>query len=67
MNSTRNTDNRISWTTKALNFVLPLYEEVKNLQITKKSREAGFVQGTQEACNTMLTMIKTKLGMYGNN
>lgn len=62
MNSTRNTDHRITWTTESLNFVLPLYEEIKKLRISKEDREATFVKGTLDDSAKITHVIVDRIG-----
>ncbi len=66
MNKHRPTLNRISWTTQALNFFMDIYDEIKQLKITKHDRSEGLVRGTAEDVDTICVYITNKLGVTSN-
>ena len=61
MNTTRTIENRLSNTANALNIVLPLYADVRDLQISHKERAHAYVQGTLAEAAKITEFICSKL------
>ena len=63
MNKSRTTDNRVKWTTLALNWLLGLFEDVENLQIKKKDATNNFAKGTLQDAKKIYNIIAKRIGV----
>ena len=63
MNKNRPTKRRITWTTKALNFFLPIYYDIDDLVISKEDSEEGYAAGVIVDAAKITSYITLKLGV----
>jgi hypothetical protein len=67
MNKGNVSENRIQWTTLALNHCLPLHNDIKNLRICKEDRRTEFPGGTVTDAHHLQAVLTTKLGVTPTN
>ena len=63
MNRERPSENRISWTTVALNHSMGIQQSIKNLRISRKEVHDTMVAGTVHDSNILHKFIQSRVGI----
>ena len=58
MNPKMSSSSRISWTNQGLNVMLPIYRDIKELQVVKAESEPAFVKGTLADAGKLKSLLE---------